>query len=415
MPNVSSLIRVSPGELDGLLDQARAERWSQLALVGPGVGLSDPTEDWPDSLKAAGRAFQLTAFVEGLADKLQSLTGLTSLDLWSNNIGADGARAIAASLTGLTSLNLGDSNIGADGARAVAESLTGLTSLNLSGNNIGADGARAIAASLTGLTSLNLSGNNIGDDGARAVAASLIGLTSLNLGGNNIGDDGARAIAESLIGLTSLDLWSNNIGADGARAIAESLIGLTSLALWSNNIGDDGVRAIAESLIGLTSLALWSNNIGDDGARAILDAWSSRRSSQLRDLNLRDNAGVADLLPKEVLEAGDAQAILAAHRRFAAAQAARTLRPLNELKLLVVGNEAVGKTSLLRYMIEGKPRNPSEGKTPGIVQHERILIREWAPDKSQVQLNIWDFGGQEMMRGTHRFFADGTQPLSSGP
>ncbi len=35
--------------------------------------------------------------------------------------------------------------------------LTGLTSLYLSNNSIGADGARAIAASLTGLTSLDLS------------------------------------------------------------------------------------------------------------------------------------------------------------------------------------------------------------------------------------------------------------------
>jgi GTPase SAR1 family protein len=55
-------------------------------------------------------------------------------------------------------------------------------------------------------------------------------------------------------------------------------------------------------------------------------------------------------LPKEALETtDDAQAILAAYRRFRRAQEEQTLRPLNEVKLLVVGTEAVGKTSLLRY------------------------------------------------------------------
>ena len=92
-----------------------------------------------------------------------------------------------------------------------------------------------------------------------------------------------------------------------------------------------------------------------------------------------------------------------------------TLQPLNELKLLVVGNEAVGKTSLLRYLIDGKPRDPSEARTPGIVQHEKIEIQGWSPDDCPVQLNVWDFGGQEMMRGTHRLFSDRAQPLPPGP
>ena len=104
------------------------------------------------------------------------------------------------------------------------------------------------------------------------------------------------------------------------------------------------------------------------------------------------------------METTDAQAILAAYRRFVLAQQEQTLRPLNELKLLVVGNEAVGKTSLLRYLITGQPRDPNETRTAGIAQHEKIEVREWSPSHYPVQLNVWDFGGQEMMRGTHRFF-----------
>src|SRR5882672_2263328 len=155
------------------------------------------------------------------------LTGLTSLNLWDNEIGDDGARALAA-LTGLTSLNLWDNEIGDDGARALA-ALTGLTSLNLWDNEIGDDGARALAA-LTGLTSLNLRGNQIGADGARALAA-LTGLTSLDLSSNQISDDGARALT-ALTGLTSLDLveqrwiegWSGEIRVKTQRGQAEMLL-----------------------------------------------------------------------------------------------------------------------------------------------------------------------------------------------
>ncbi|MGA7384200.1 MAG: COR domain-containing protein, partial [Methylocella sp.] len=245
----------------------------------------------------------------------------------------------------------------------------------------------------------------IGDAGAKAIAASLKGLTSLDLSDNGIGAEGAKAIAASLKGLTSLNLWNNGIGAEGAKAIAASLKGLTSLDLWNNSIGDAGAKAIAASLKGLTSLDLSDNGIGAEGAKALLDAWSSEeRKGQLQYLDLSETGDLGALLPKEALATTDAQAILAAYRRFRRAQEEQTSRPLNEVKLLVVGKEAVGKTSLLRYLIEGKPRDPDEKKTPGIVQHEKLEIKGWSPERCPVQLNVWDFGGQEMMRGTHRFF-----------
>ncbi len=224
-------------------------------------------------------------------------------------------------------------------------------------------------------------------------------------GNNSIGADGARAIAASLTGLTSLDLGYNGIGADGARAIAASLTGLTSLDLGNNSIGDDGARAIAASLTGLTSLDLRSNSIGADGARAILDAYASRYRGPLRILDLRNNGEIA----RSAAQGGAGERRCTGHSRrlptlFRRHRTAQDLRPLNELKLLVVGNEAVGKTSLLRYLVEGKARNPAEARTPGIVQYERIQVQAWSPEDCQVQLNVWDFGGQEMMRGTHRFF-----------
>ena len=52
--------------------------------------------------------------------------------------------------------------------------LTGLTSLDVSYNNIGAESARHLAA-LTCLKNLDVGRNDIGDDDVRRLAASLIG------------------------------------------------------------------------------------------------------------------------------------------------------------------------------------------------------------------------------------------------
>jgi small GTP-binding protein len=69
-----------------------------------------------------------------------------------------------------------------------------------------------------------------------------------------------------------------------------------------------------------------------------------------------------------------------------------------------VGNEAVGKTSLIRYLVDNTPRNRDEPKTPRAAVREKIETRDWVPAGCPVTLHAWDFGGQEMMHGTHRFF-----------
>jgi len=70
-------------------------------------------------------------------------------------------------------------------------------------------------------------------------------------------------------------------------------------------------------------------------------------------------------------------------------------RALNEAKLLVVGQSSVGKTSLVNRLVHDS-FNPQENKTEGIV------IQSWQVE--DIQLNVWDFGGQEIMHATHQFF-----------
>ena len=74
-------------------------------------------------------------------------------------------------------------------------------------------------------------------------------------------------------------------------------------------------------------------------------------------------------------------------------------RPLNEAKLILVGRGGVGKTSIVNQLVHNifKPEKKTEG----------IKITGWPltlNTNENVRLNIWDFGGQEIMHHTHQFF-----------
>jgi len=77
-------------------------------------------------------------------------------------------------------------------------------------------------------------------------------------------------------------------------------------------------------------------------------------------------------------------------------------RRLNEAKLLLVGQGGVGKTSLVRYLVKNEKATPGEKMTEG------IDISTWQVaskiEGEKIRLNVWDFGGQEIMHATHQFF-----------
>ena len=357
----------------------------------------------------------------------ENLSNLTELNLWESGIGEHGARAIAEHLSNLTSLHLGGNNVGEAGARSVAENLFNLNTLYLWDEEAGEAGVRAIAEHLPNLTSLYLPASRVGDAGAEAIAEHHPNLTSLHLGRNHIGDAGARAIAEHLSNLTGLHLWDNQVGDAGARAIAERLRNLTDLNLENSRIGTAGgqaiaaylpnltrlqlgpaeigsigARAIAEQLPNLTDLELRGCGIGEGGMRSLLDALAFDDGSRLRRLELGGNPGVAAIGLPELAESYDARAFLANYRRLVSTDEADKVA-FGEAKLVVLGNEAVGKTSLVRALADGERSDPNEARTTGV--NHRIWVTPWSPSaEGTTQLNIWDFGGQEIMHQTHRYF-----------
>lgn len=81
-------------------------------------------------------------------------------------------------------------------------------------------------------------------------------------------------------------------------------------------------------------------------------------------------------------------------------------RPLKEVKVMIVGQGRVGKTSLVEYLAHNIPRNPDERSTHGILRKKwNVNVEENETGKPHdVQLNIWDFGGQDIQHQTHQFF-----------
>lgn len=78
----------------------------------------------------------------------------------------------------------------------------------------------------------------------------------------------------------------------------------------------------------------------------------------------------------------------------------RNSRKLNECKLVFIGNGNVGKTSLIKWITEGA-FDPHEPQT------QRIAIRKWYVHLNKlgnIRLNIWDFGGQDIMHSVHQMF-----------
>lgn len=119
---------------------------------------------------------------------------------------------------------------------------------------------------------------------------------------------------------------------------------------------------------------------------------SLRSLRELRTLNLTKNPHLQ--LPASIVKSENARKILDYYFRTVASEA----QPLNEFKLILVGRGGVGKTTLVHRLIEDKYKEFK--RTPG------IKITKWPVevDGDDVRAHVWDFGGQEIMHGTHRFF-----------
>jgi internalin A len=196
----------------------------------------------------------------------------------------------------------------------------------------------------------------------------------------------------SLRELQILDLSNNHLSA--LPATMGSLVELRILNASSNQL-----LQLPETLGGL--IKLLELNLADN--RLTWLPASINNLTDLKQLILHDNPGL-ELAP-EILGSTESEVALGTGKAANPMAildyyfASRKSRPLNEAKMILVGRGGAGKTSLVNRLVRNT-FDPSESKTEG------IAITKWflRIGEDDMRLNVWDFGGQEIMHATHQFF-----------
>ncbi|MCP4152829.1 MAG: hypothetical protein GY757_34165, partial [bacterium] len=192
---------------------------------------------------------------------------------------------------------------------------------------------------------------------------------------------------KKLKGLKVLYLYINQISDISSL---KELKMLTFLHLSNNQISD--VSSLKE-LKNLKRLYLIGNKISYIPAE-FLDMGMDIKwglGTQHEGIYLADNP--LESPPVEIIKKGN-QAI----REYFNSLAEKS-QALNEVKVLLVGDGAAGKTSLMKQLM-GKPFDKKESQTHGI----NINTLAVSQKNSKIKARLWDFGGQEIMHATHRFF-----------
>lgn len=269
--------------------------------------------------------------------------------------------------------------------------LTQLHALNLSSNRL--ERLPESLAQLTKLRSLNVRGNELS-----AVPRSFQKLSEMR--SLDLADNRLSRLPEWLGHLKQLQ--SLNASYNELSTLPEPLTELRKLT--SLDLSYNELDSLPEWLGELKQLH--TVNVSFNKLTALPSSLGGLANS-LKALYLHGNLGLR--LPPEILGAdakatsSDADAPPPAPSSileyyFRIVRSGR--KPLNEAKLILVGRGGVGKTCLIKRLVHGT-FDEHEPETPGIERQPwQIVLTEGDP----VRLHVWDFGGQEILHGTHQFF-----------
>ncbi|KAI9993685.1 hypothetical protein PInf_015982 [Phytophthora infestans] len=201
-------------------------------------------------------------------------TQLRYIRIWKQEIGNEGAAAIASLLQATSSVNVAylellDCGIGADGCKALADVLSlqkvpGLLTLNLDYNlEIGDAGVNVLIDGLfsnTTLKQLHLDYCNVGPNGciklAQLISLPTCAIEVLSLNGNNVGGEGLHHLSLGLARsqrLVTLNLSDNGIrnNIEALAAFRDALVRSKALAhvdFTFNLIEPDGANVLLPAL-----------------------------------------------------------------------------------------------------------------------------------------------------------------------
>jgi small GTP-binding protein len=314
-----------------------------------------------------------------------------ALELAGSRIGDGGVEALARAakrFPKLTALRLDDTQVGNIGVEAIsraakAKSFPKLQSLSLGGTRAGNEGVESLARAAEArgfpvLRSLWLARTQAGNEGVESLARAAEArgfpkLETLGLGETQVGDEGVESLA--------------------LAAEARGFSNLLTLVLGATPVGNDGVEALARAAEAhgfpkLRALELRSTHVGNKGVEALARAADAQGFPQLQVLGLQ---GTPISVAWEELAAGDPQRIFLALKGAAIAEA----------KVVVLGEPGVGKSWLCRRLFL------DEIPTIRHETHDIELMHPiWKPRVGDLEVNlrVWDFGGQHVLHGTHEMF-----------
>ncbi len=366
-----------------------------------------------------------------LPPQISQLSALAWLDLDGNQITA--LPAEIGQFTALTWLGLSKNSL-----RSLPSEIAQLTKLNqldLDGNQLST--LPPEIGQLRVLTALYLQGNQIST--LPPEIGKVVKLTKLNLTNNQLST--LPPEIGQLTALTRLDLANNQLSTLPPEI--GQLSALTALILQNNQLSM--LPPEIGQLSALTGLSLNNNQlstlpqeIGQLSALMFLYLNNNQLSAlppeigrltmlkvlllsdnqlstlppeidqlkELKRLFLHNNHGLG--LPSEVLGArfmvpsntnikpANPKEIL----DYYFSQRATEARPLNEIKMMLVGRGGAGKTSLVERLTRNTFDKRQESTTG-------IALQDWklpCPSGDPVTVHVWDFAGQVIAHATHQFF-----------
>lgn len=190
------------------------------------------------------------------------------------------------------------------------------------------------------------------------------------------------------------DSYSDEQTRNKIKVVPDDIARLKNLSRL--NLADNQVSKLTERICDLKSLQYLdlSNNSLTDFSPKVANMAS------LKYLKLENNP--FDMIPPEIIARG-----IESIRNFFIELEETDF--LYEAKLLIVGQGRVGKTCISNALVDPGFKLSNEESTEG------INISRWVIDKEDIQkfnpkiqrdlqINIWDFGGQEIYHSTHQFF-----------
>ncbi|TLU87350.1 MAG: TIR domain-containing protein [Chlorobium sp.] len=272
--------------------------------------------------------------------------------------------------------------------------LSNLCTLNVANNQI-ID--LSPLSSLLQLSTLNVSHNQVSDLGP---LSEMSNLSRLDVRGNQVSNLGPLS---RLSNLSYLDVSGNQVSDLGPLS---RLSNLSYLYVSHNLISDLGTLT---GLLNLSRLDVWNNPL------KILPFWITESEMDIQ-WSSSGKYGFITVLnnslekpPPEIVRQG-----INAVKNYFSQLEEQTSDYLFEAKLLIVGEPGAGKTTLARKLENHACDLPHEDDTTRGIDVNPISFPVHSEDfpsldaeklrGKEFRMNIWDFGGQEIYKATHRFF-----------